>query len=313
MPSLATASYPYRDAEAAFRATIGQAQLQLGKLSDAAASFNAAAALKPDYPPAQLGHRAADGSRQQDRRCHADLIDAVIAAHPKAAEAYALQADLRLFRGDRAGAKSSLEQAVAADGSFLPARYALIQFLVNEKQFDAAAVQLDAARPLRTGDLRTQYFDAVIALGKNDLVKARETTQQVLKRAPEHVPSLVLAGAVELQAGQAATAEGYLRKAVALAPQHAGARRMLVRTYLGAHQPAKALESIQPMLAAGTRSDPQLLLLAGETYLANGDLKQASVYYAAATDAKPQESFARTRLGQIALAKGDCRRRHSRT
>ena len=292
------------DAEAALRATVGQAQLQLGKLSDAAASFNAAAALKPNYPPAQLGIArlmAADNKMDDADR----LIDAVVAAHPKAAEAYALQADVRFSRGDLAGAKTSLEQAVAADGSFLPARYALVQFLIHERQFDAAAVQLDAARPLRSGDLRTQYFDAVIALGKNDVVKARDATQQVLKRAPEHVPSLVLAGAVELQAGQAATAEGYLRKAVALAPEHAGARRMLVRTYLGAHQPAKALESIQPLLAAGTRSDPQLLLLAGETYLANGELKQASVYYAAATDSKPQESLARTRLGQIALAKGD--------
>ena len=292
------------DAEAAFRATIGQAQLQLGKLSDAAASFNAAAALKPNYPPAQLGLArlmAAENKFDDASR----LIDAVVAAHPKAAEAYALQSDIHLFRGDRVGAKTSLEQAIAADGSFLPARYALIQFLINEKQFDAAAVQLDAARPLRSGDLRAQYFDAVIALGKNDLVKARDMTQQVLKRAPEHVPSLVLAAAVELQAGQAATAEGYLRKAVALAPEHSGARRMLVRTYLGAHQPAKALESIQPLLASGTRSDPQLLLLAGETYLANGDLKQASVYYASATDSKPQESLARTRLGQIALAKGD--------
>ncbi|MEO8187108.1 MAG: XrtA/PEP-CTERM system TPR-repeat protein PrsT [Burkholderiaceae bacterium] len=291
------------DAEAALRATVGQAQLQLGKFGDAAASFNAAAALKPDYPPAQLGLArllAADNKIDDASR----LIDAVIQAHPKAAEAYALQADLRFSRGDRAGARSSLEQAVVADGSFLPARYALIQLLINEKQFDAAAVQLEAVRSLRS-DLRTQYFDAVIALGKNDLVKARDTAQQVLKRAPEHVPTLVLAGAVELQAGQAATAEGYLRKAVALAPQHAGARRMLVRTYLGAHQPTKALESIQPMLASGTRSDPQLLLLAGETYLANGDLKQASVYYAAATDSKPQESLARMRLGQIALSKGD--------
>jgi putative PEP-CTERM system TPR-repeat lipoprotein len=34
-------------------------------------------------------------------------------------------------------------------------------------------------------------------------------------------------------------------------------------------------------------------------------LKQASRYYAAATDSKPQESVARTRLGQIALASGD--------
>ncbi|HZA96946.1 MAG TPA: XrtA/PEP-CTERM system TPR-repeat protein PrsT, partial [Burkholderiaceae bacterium] len=291
------------EAEAALRAIVGEAQVQLGQLKQAAASFNAAAALKPGYPPAQLGLArllAADNKMDDASR----LIDAVIQAHPKAAEAYALQADLRFFRGDRAGAKTSLEQAIAADGGFLPARYALIQFLINEKQFDAAAVQLDAARSVRS-DLRTQYFDAVIALGKNDLTKARDTAQQVLKRAPDHVPSLVLAGAAELQAGQAATAEGHLRKAVALAPQHAGARRMLVRTYLGTHQPTKALESIQPLLSSGTRSDPQLLLLAGETFLANGDLKQASVYYAAATDSKPQESLARTRLGQIALSKGD--------
>ena len=288
----------------AFRSTLGNAQLQIGKLSEAATSFKTAVALKPEYAPAQLGLarlQVANNNIDEASR----LVDAVIAVNPKLAEAYAMQSDLRLFRGDRAGAKTSLEQAVSADGSFMPARYALIQFLINDRQFDAAASQLDAARPLRTGDLRLQYFEAVIAFGKNDLVKARETTQLVLKRAPEHVPSLVLAGAVELQAKQAATAEGYLRKAVALAPQHAGARRMLVRTYLGAQQPTKALESIQPMLGAGSRSDPQLLLLAGETYLANGDMKQASAYYAAAADSKPQESFARTRLGQIALATGN--------
>ena len=292
------------DAEAALRSSIGQAQLQLRKFDDAAASFNAAAALKPDYLPAQLGiarlmaveNKISDASK---------LIDAIIAAHPTAAEAYALQSDLRLLRGDRAGARTSLEQAIAADGSFLPARFALIQTLIGEKQFDAAASQLDAARLLRGGDPRVQYFDAVIAFGKNDLVKARDVMQQVLKRAPEHVPSLVLAGAVELQAGQPATAEGYLRKAVSIAPKHAGARQLLVRTYLGSNQPAKALESLQPLLASDARADPQLLLLAGETYLANGEPKQASVYYSAATDSKPQESFARTRLGQIAMASGD--------
>lgn len=292
------------DAEAALRSSIGQAQLQLRKFSDAAASFNAAAALKPDYLPAQLGiaRLMAVENRIDDA---SQLIDAIIAAQPKAAEAYALQSDLRLLRGDRAGAKASLEQAVAADGSFLPARYALIQALISERQFDAATFQLDAARGLRSGDPRVQYFDAVIAFGKNDLVKARDMTQQVLKRAPDHVPSLVLAGAVELQAGQVATAEGYLRKAVSIAPQHAGARRMLVRTYLGSNQPTKALESIQPLLTSGMRADPQLLLLAGETYLANGELKQASTYYAAATDSKQQEPLARTRMGQIALASGD--------
>ena len=292
------------DAEASLRSSVGQAQLQLQKFGDAAASFSAATALKPDYLPARLGVAKLMAATNKIDDAN-QLIDAIVAAHPKAAEAHALQSDLRLLRGDRAGAKTSLEQAIAADESFLPARFALIQILINEKQFDAAASQLDTARSLRKGDLRVQYFDAAIALDKNDLAKARDMMQQVLKRAPEHVPSLVLAGAVELQAGQAATAEGYLRKAVSIAPQHAGARKLLVRTYLGSNQPAKALESIKPLLASDARTDPQLLLLAGETYLANGQLKQASRYYAAATDSKPQESVARTRLGQIALASGD--------
>lgn len=292
------------DAEAAFRSSVGHAQLQLQKLSDAAASFSAAIALRPDYLPARLGTAKlmAAANRIDDAN---QLIDAIVVAHPKAAEAYALQSDLRLLRGDRAGAKTSLDQAVAADASFLPARFALIQTLISEKEFDAAAFQLEAARSLRNSDPQVHYFDAVIALGRNDLPKARDMVQQVLNRAPEHVPSLVLAAAVELQAGQVATAESYLRQAVFIAPQHDGARRLLVRTYLSSSQPTKALEAIQPLLAPDARADPQLLFLAGETYLANGDLKQASIYYAAATDSKAQESVARTRLGQIALARGD--------
>ena len=43
------------DAEASLRASVGHAQLQLQKFGDAAASFNAATALKPDYLPARLG------------------------------------------------------------------------------------------------------------------------------------------------------------------------------------------------------------------------------------------------------------------
>ena len=44
-------------------------------------------------------------------------------------------------------------------------------------------LQLDTARSLRKGDLRVQYFDAAIALDKNDLSKARDMMQQVLKGA----------------------------------------------------------------------------------------------------------------------------------
>ena len=74
------------------------------------------------------------------------LIDASSRRTRKRPRRLALQSDLRLLGGDRAGAKTSLEQAIAADEVSCRRVFALIQILINEKQFDAAAVQLDAAR-----------------------------------------------------------------------------------------------------------------------------------------------------------------------
>ena len=45
-------------------------------------------------------------------------------------------------------------------------------------------------------------------------------------------------------------------------------------------------------------------MLAGETYLASGDLKKAASYFASAASSDAQKVAARTRLGQIALASG---------
>jgi predicted Zn-dependent protease len=87
-----------------------------------------------------------------------------------------------------------------------------------------------------------------------------------------------LAGAIDLKDGKAADAEKHLRRAVAKAPQHAGARRSLVRAYLSTEQPARALDTLQPLVKPSSRLDPALLMLAGETYLANGELQPASTF-----------------------------------
>jgi putative PEP-CTERM system TPR-repeat lipoprotein len=291
------------DAEAPFKAMLGEALLQLGRLPEAAAAFSAAIAVDARHVPAQIGFArllAAQGKLDEANQ----LIDRIVATHSDQAEAYALQSDLRLAQGDPAGSRQALERALRADPRYLPARYALITMLIDERRFEAAAEQVEQARAVRKGDLQVVYFEGLIALGRNDLSKAREAVQQVLKHVPDHVPSLVLAAAVELQEKQLAPAESYLRRALAIAPEHAGARRMLVRTHLGANQPAKALEAIQPLVAKD-HSDPRLLMLAGETYLANGDMAQASLFFASASETESQRAPARTRLGQIALATGN--------
>ncbi len=293
-------------AEAALKSLVGHAQLQFKRWGAAAEAFAAAEAALPGYLPAQIGV-ARLAALQGDSESALKTADRLVAEHPASAEAQILLADMRALRDDRAGSIAALERAVRVDERYLPARYALLTTLIDEQQFDAAAAQLEQTRKLARNDLRIHYFNAAIALGRNDLVNAREESQRVLTHYPEHVPSLILAAAIELQMQLPAAAEALARKAMMLAPQHAGARRMLVRIYLVSNQPAKALEALQPLLTAEGESDATLLLLAGETYLANGEIRNASSYFAEASKSSPQEAIARTRLGQIALATGDVR------
>jgi putative PEP-CTERM system TPR-repeat lipoprotein len=291
-----------RGAQAALTATIGEAQLLAGRTGEAAESFRSALEADPELVPARLGIArllAAQGKIDEAMQ----LVDQILAAHPKSADAWILQYGLRLAKGDRAGARASLEKAVEADPASLQARFTLIQTLISTGDLDGAAGHLEAVRKM-SNDLRVTYFDSLIAYGRKDLTKAREFAHRILKAAPDNVPTLVLAGAIELSAGQAATAEPHLKRAVALAPRNVAARRLLVRTYLSTSQPARALDTLQPLVTAAS-PDPALLMLAGETYFANGDLQRAAASFAAAAESKAQEPTARTRLGQIALMRGD--------
>lgn len=298
IPNLAIA-----DSEAAFKSMLGQAQLQTQRTAEAAASFRAAALAVPAHIPAQVG-LARVMALQGNPDAAARIADSLVAAHPQSAEAHMLISDLQSLRGDPAASIAALEQAVRVDAGHLPARYALIAALVGEQRFDAAAAQLKQVRGLARADLRIDYFEAAVALGRYDLDRARETAQRILRYAPEHVPSLLLTAAIELQARQPLAAEIHLRSALVMAPQHVGARRMLVRAYLDANLPVQAREALQPLLTA-TVADPTVAMLAGEAYLANGDIRQASAYYTTAAASDTTKAAARTRLAQIALATGN--------
>lgn len=303
-PTAGTPAFTTAESEAAFKSFIGQAQLQTGHPADAKASFIAAAAAVPGYVPSQIGLArvmAAEGRLD----AAAQTAGALAAANPQSAEAHMLVSDLHWLRAEPDAAVAALEQAVQVDGRYLPARYALIAALIGDESFDAAAAQLDEARKIAATDLRIHYFDAAIALGRGDIAAARESSQRILRRSPEHVPTLVLAAAVELQAQQPGAAEILLRQALTLAPQHSGARRMLARTFLLADQPARAIEALHPLLRAGAVNDPALAMLAGEAYLANGQMSEASTQYTAAAQFSDTKPSALTRLGQIALASGD--------
>lgn len=291
-------------AQASFQTLLADAHLRRNDRAAADKAYAAALQAKGDYAPAQLGramllalHGKLDEAMAQ--------VDGIIAASPKLATARGFKSDLLLAKGDRAGARKALESAIENDANFLPARLALVGLLTDERDFDAAAKLLAGTRKLAPRDLRVNYLDASLAFRMGEREKARQQLQQVFKFMPNHLPSLVLAGAIDLQDKHYTAAESHLRKAVSRAPNHAGARQLLVQTYLRMGQLGKAMDALQPLVERGMPSDPRLQLLAGETYLASGDVQHATEFYqAAAKTEKGQQVAARTRLGQIALATG---------
>ena len=291
-------------AEATFKAFLAESYLRRGQTQQARDAYAAALAAVPGDPKARVGQAtlaAMEGKTEEALK----VADEVIAASPKLAEAHALRSDLLLAKGDRAGAKASLEQAVAANGNFVPARFALVTLLIDEKAYDQAAAQLAETQKLAPRDVRVSYFSSLLAFRKGETQKAKDQILQVLKVAPDNVPSLVLAGAIDLQLKSLESAEASLQRAVGRAPGHVGARRLLVATQLRRGRALQAKETLQPLIERGMPNDPQLLLLAGETYLANGDVKGATAFYqAASAKGELQQVAAKTRLGQIALATG---------
>lgn len=283
---------------------LGDAFRNLGNAQRAREAYTAALAAVPGFARARLGNAivaAAEGNVDEALQ----QAEEIIAADPKLAEARAFRAGILLAKGDQKGARKALEEAIAVDERQLPSRLALISLLTDDGDFEAATKLLDTTRKVAPNDLQVTYLDALLAYRKGDRERARQQLQQLLKFRPDHVPSLVLAGANEFQSKQFAAAEVHLRQAVARAPGNVMARRLLVVSQLRLGQPARASETLQPLLEGGMSRDQNLLLLAGETYLANGDVKRATGFYQAASAAgEARAVVAKTRLGQVALATG---------
>jgi putative PEP-CTERM system TPR-repeat lipoprotein len=289
-------------ANAALRASVGQAWLSRAEVKPAAEAFAAALAAQPGQSMALLGQAriAAHEGKLDDAMA---LTDNALKNDARLADAHVFKSQLLMARDQRPAAVESLEKALAADAAHVPARLALASMLIDAKDLDKAKTVLGAAGPA-SRDPRLMFLQALLAYRQNDLAKARDTVATVLRAAPEYGPALVLAGEVELRSSNHALAEQHLGKAMRLQASP-GVRRLLAAAQLRQNRPGKALETLQPLLQGAGTQDSALAMLAGEAYLANGDVRRAGEYFEAAKTAGGNEVLARTRLGQLALRRGD--------
>ncbi|HEV2007590.1 MAG TPA: XrtA/PEP-CTERM system TPR-repeat protein PrsT, partial [Burkholderiales bacterium] len=127
---------------------------------------------------------------------------------------------------------------------------------------------------------------------------------QVLKVAPNHLPGVLLAGAIEFALGSHAQAQAHLELVLNRVPNHLYTRKLLIGSLAKSGQVSRALEILQPGLKQAPE-DGALMILAGELYMQSNEFAKATRFFEAAAKLDPKSAGARTKLGVSRLALGE--------
>jgi putative PEP-CTERM system TPR-repeat lipoprotein len=291
-------------AQASLKSSVATAWGAQGDKAKTEAAIAAALQAAPDFGPAQiLNARILAGKREFEPALA--LVETILAKDASLYEAWHLKGEILAFaKNDNKGAEEAFRKALEAERAYVPAHLAIIGGRLRARDVPGAKAQADALRALMPKHPQTIYVDAQIAFTERDLPKARDLVQLLLKGAPNHTGVLQLAGAVEGQAGSLVMAETYFSKALQLVPELPLARRNLAQTYLRLDQAAKALETLQPLLA-GTVQDADAHALAGDVQLRMGNAAAAEGHFTQAVKIKPDNMRVKTAMALTHLNKGD--------
>ena len=280
----------------------GNAFLALNEPAKAKASFDAALAAKPDDSAALLGlagHAFGSGDAEAGNRYLADAL----AKDGKNPDVWMFKAMLSKQQGKNAEALAAYDQVLVLKPGHRSAHIEKAYMEIAMGKFDAAKASIDAARKNMPNSLIVAYAQALLDFtqGKNEA--AMESVQKVLRAVPDHMPSVLLSGAIELNLGQLAQAEQHLKNYLEKYPDTLYARKLLATTQLRAAHPTDAAATLAPALKLPSE-DPQLLALAGESFMQAREFGKAEQYFTKAADLAPKAAALRTSLGLSKLAQG---------
>ncbi len=262
--------------------------------------------IKPDSVDAQVT-KARLLASEADIDGALKVLDAALAKAPTAASAWVLKGDILMrTKSDLAGADAAYRKAIEARKDSPEAYSALISMAMQQKDVPAAAKLVTDLKAILPNHPQTRFFEAQVAFGQGEFTRARELLQPLMRVMPEHVGVLHLAGATEFRLNSIAPAETYLSKAVQLAPNFVGARRVLAQVYLRQRQPSKVQAILKPILDKADVDSESLSMMA-QALVMLGDNQGADEYFSRAAKLKPDDRRikAAQALGMISKGQSD--------
>ncbi len=279
---------PDAQAQAGLGASVALALAARGDLRAATEVIDRALANAPGSAPARLVKARLEAAAG---RVDAGLkmIDAVLAEHPRDADAWTTKGDFMLkLPGRRADAAQAYEEALKIAPQDVHALDAVVPVHLALGDLAAARRAVDRLRAVAPRHFATGRAEAALAYAVGDHARARELYQELLKAAPDQVPLLLQAGENEMLLGALAQAEALFAKASALQPANPVARRLLGKAQLRLGQVPKAIQTLTP-LAEAPDAGAEVLALAAEARQRHGDAAAADALFARLAKLQPED------------------------
>jgi putative PEP-CTERM system TPR-repeat lipoprotein len=281
----------------------GEALLALGKSDEARQAYDAALAAAPNSGEALIGQARLAVLAKDNAGAHR-YADEAVAKDGNNPEVWMFRGALLRVDGKSDEALAAYDHALALKPDHRTAHIEKAYLEIGAGKFDAAKADIDAAGKAAPGSLLVAHTQALLDFTQGKYAAAQDNLQKVLRSAPEHMPSILLAGAVELNLGATQQAEQHLRKYLEANPDNLYARKLLAQALLKSAQPGDAAEALAPALKDASQ-DPQLLALAGESYMRARDFGKASSYFEQASALAPKMAVLHTSLGLARLGQGE--------
>lgn len=291
--------------DAAISTVRGQAWLGLNQLDKAKLAFEQALVAIPGDLDATLGLARHAQLANQPEQAMA-LAEQAAARHPASAEPWLFEGQLLRTQGRTEPALAAYTKALALQPTHRTAHIDKAYLEILARKYDAAQADIDLARKATPENLMVHYTQALLDFTQGKFAHANDSLLKVLRGAPDHLPSLLLGGAVQLKLGSPAQAEQYLKKYLENRPADDYARKMLATTLLAAKRPQDARAVLAPLLQApASQQDTQLLAMAGEAYMQSRDFGKASEYLEKASALAPNMAALHGALGVSKLGLGE--------
>jgi putative PEP-CTERM system TPR-repeat lipoprotein len=280
--------------ESKVRTVLGTAAAGLGDRAKAETLLGEAVKLDPNAarPKIQLA-RLSSGTKPAE----ADkLIDEVIAADPRSAEALQLKGEMLRRRGDQDGAMRLFDEALKVDPKNVAAQLSRAEINIALGKYKLADEDIDPVLKVSPGHFMANYLRGVELVRQEKYAEADRIFDRLSPDFARFLPGYYAQGVTKLKLGQFAQAETSLSKFRAHNPDDPKAAQLIASAALNQRAPSRAIDYLKPF-ADKSSADAATLALLGNAYMADHKPDLALQQFQKAVALDPNNPTIKTQVG----------------